>query len=105
MMTTLVPSLQEVEIEQPEDAVLALHAAICGGGSERVDAGLGVEAGELEAALDGAAVAGFQFKIGQAFQGGSEAKIFRRRLLQGLFQLLGSSSSGSVVRVSVPGAS
>ena len=83
-----MPSLQEVEIEQPEDAALALHPRLVVLKVKGVDAGLRVEAGEVEATLDGAAVAGLQFEIGQAFEGGSDAKVFRRRFLQGLFQLL-----------------
>jgi len=50
-----------------------------------VDAGLSVEAGEVEAPLHGAAIAGRQFEISQALQGGGEAKVLRRRLLQRLF--------------------
>ena len=53
-----------------------------------VDAGLSVEAGEVEAPLHGAAVASLQFQIGQTFQRRCEAKVFRRCFLQGLFQLL-----------------
>ena len=53
-----------------------------------VDAGLSMEAGEVEATLYGAAVAGLQFEVDQAFQGGGETKVFGGRLLQGLFQLL-----------------
>ena len=83
-----MPSLQEVEVEQLEDAALALHPGFVVVEVKVVDAGLRVEAGEVEAALDGAAVAGLQFQIGQTFQGGSEAKVFRRRFLQRLFQLL-----------------
>jgi len=58
------------------------------GEAELVEGGLSREAGELEAALDGTAVASFQLPIGQAFQGGREAKILGRGLgrdrLQGL---------------------
>ena len=102
MRTTLVPSLQEVEIEQPEDAALALHPRLVVLEVKGVDAGLRMEAGEVEAALDGAVVAGLQFEIGQAFQGGSDAKVFRRRFLQRLVPAFGSSSTVSVVRASVP---
>ena len=80
--------LQEVEIEQPEDAAFALHPRFVVLKVKGVDAGLGVEAREVEAPLNGAAVAGLQFEISQAFEGSSEAKVFRRRFLQRLFQLL-----------------
>jgi len=53
-----------------------------------IDAGLHMEVGEVEAALHGAAIASLQFEICQGFKRGSEAKVFRRRFLQGLFQLL-----------------
>jgi len=47
---------------------------------ELVEGGPRGKPGKLEATLDGAAVARFQFHIGQAFQGGGEAKIFACRL-------------------------
>ena len=53
-----------------------------------VDAGLGVEAGEVEAALDGAVVASLQFEVGETFEGRSEAKVLGGRFLQRLFHLL-----------------
>jgi len=55
---------------------------------EGVDAGLSMEAGEAEAALNSAAITGFQFEIDQASQGSGEAKVLRCRLLQGRFQML-----------------
>ncbi len=79
---------QEVEIEEPENAALALHPGLVVLEVKGVDAGLRMEARGVEATLHGAAVAGLQFEIGQAFEGCSEAKVFRRRFLQSLFQLL-----------------
>ena len=79
---------QEVEIEQPQDAAFALHPRFVVLVVKGIDAGLGVQAGEMEAALDGAAVARLQFNIGQAFQSGREAKVFRCRFLQDLFRSL-----------------
>ena len=79
---------QEVEIKEPENAALALHPGLVVLEVKGVDAGLSVEAREVEPTIDGAAVAGFQFKIGQCFESGSEAKVLGRCLLQGLFHLL-----------------
>ena len=79
---------QEVEIKEPENAALALHPGLVVLEVKGVDAGLSVEAGEVEATLDGTAIAGLQFEIGQAFQRGSNAKVFGRRFLERLFQLL-----------------
>ena len=56
-----------------------------------VDAGLSMEAGEMKATLDGAPVAGLQFEIDQAFQGGGEAKVLVGCLLQGRLQMLAQS--------------
>ena len=53
-----------------------------------VDAGLRMEAGEVEAALDGAAVTGLQLEIDQAFQGCGKTKVLGGRLLQGRLQML-----------------
>ena len=53
-----------------------------------VDRGLGVQVGDLEAALHRTAVARFQLQIKKAFQGGGEAKVVRRRFLQGRLQML-----------------
>ena len=79
---------QKVEIEEPEDSALALHPRLVVLEVKGVDAGLSVEAGEVEPALDGTAVASLQFDIGQGFEGSSEAKVFRRCFLQDLFHLL-----------------
>jgi len=80
--------LEEVEVKEPEDAALALQARLVVLEVKGVDSGLSVEAGEVEAPLDGAAVAGCQFEIDQVFQGGGEAKVLGGRFLQGLFQVL-----------------
>ena len=45
---------------------------------EAIDGVLRLQARQLEAAFDGAAVAGFQFQIRQSFQGGGEAEIAAR---------------------------
>ena len=47
---------------------------------ESVDAGLRLQARALEAAFDGAAVARFQFHIGEQFESGRDAEISWRRL-------------------------
>ena len=60
---------------------------------ELVEGGLSGEARELEAALDSAPVAGFQFQVGQTFQGGGEAKILVAASL-----VIVSSFSAMVVR-------
>ena len=65
---------------------------------ELVEGGLRGEARELEAALDGAAVAGFQFQVGQTFQGGGEAKILRRRLPRHRLQVLGHGGQAQLVQ-------
>lgn len=75
-------------VEEPEDAALALHSGLVVLEVKGVDAGLCVEAGVVEAALHGAAVAGLQFEIGQAFEGRSEAKVFCRCFLQDLSHFL-----------------
>jgi hypothetical protein len=72
--------LEEVQIEQTEDAVFRLEARFVMREAKLVDGGLSGEAREIEAALDGAAVASFQLQIGQAFQGRREAKILGRGL-------------------------
>jgi hypothetical protein len=40
-----------------------------------------VKAGEVEAARDGAAIAGLQFEISQGFEGRGEAKVLGARVL------------------------
>ncbi len=82
------PLLQELQIEQAKDAIFRLLAGLVMGEMELVEGGLGGEMRELEAALDRAAVAGFQFQIRQAFQSGREAKILARRLSRDRFQTL-----------------
>ena len=80
--------VDEVEIQQAQNAVLQLEARLVMVELETVDGRLGVQAGELEAALHGALRAGFEFPIDQGFQGLGDAKIAGRRLGQCRFQLL-----------------
>ncbi len=56
---------------------------------ELVEGGLSRKARELEASLDGVPVAGFQFQVGQTFQGRGEAKILVGRFLSQRLQFLG----------------
>ena len=60
---------QEGEIEQTQYASLGLHAALVVMEVKSVDAGLRLKARALEAAFDGAAVAHFQFHVGEQFEG------------------------------------
>jgi len=53
----------ELQIEQSQDTRLQIHAALVVFELEAVDGMLGVQARETEAALNGAAVAGFQLEI------------------------------------------
>jgi hypothetical protein len=83
---------QEVEIEEPEDAALALYPRFVVLEVKGVDAGLRVQAGEVEAALDGPAVAGFQFKISQ----------YRLRLIDVGFRPKWMFKGGRACRISAP---
>lgn len=67
--------LEEVEIKQSEDAALALQPRLMVLEVKGVDAGLSMEAGEVEAAFDGAAITGLQLEINQAFQGCGKTKV------------------------------
>ena len=87
MRTTLVPLCEEVQIQQAQDARLfSSHAALVVLEVEAVDGVLGMQAGEAETALDGAAVARFQFQVGERFQCLREAEVLvggvRERLIE-----------------------
>jgi hypothetical protein len=66
---------QEGKVEQTEDAILRLHAALVVVEVEGVDAGLRLQTRAPEAALDGAAVTRFQLHVGKQFEGGRDAEI------------------------------
>ena len=97
--------LEEVQVEQVEEAVFGLLAGFVMGEVELVEGRLRGEARELEAALDRAAVAGFQFQIGQTFQGGGEAKILRWPPPSSSSPVFGPWWSGEVGSVSRAGSS
>jgi hypothetical protein len=59
MIITLVP-LPTNSIQEVQDAVLQIQAALVMLELEAVDGVLSLQAGEAEAALDGAGIAGFQ---------------------------------------------
>jgi hypothetical protein len=90
--------LEEVQVEQVEEAVFGLLAGFVMGEVELVEGGLSGEARELEAALDSPAVAGFQFQVGQTFQGGGEAKILRGCLPRHRLQLLGHGGQAKLAQ-------
>jgi hypothetical protein len=52
-----------------------------------IDAGLRLQAGALEAALDGASVAGLEFYVGEPLDGRRHAEVLGRRLSEGRFDL------------------
>src|SRR5579875_3988459 len=79
---------QELQVEQAKDAILRLLTGFVMGEMELVEGRLGGEMRELEAALDGTLVAGFQFQIRQALERGREAKILARRLSRDRLQAL-----------------
>ena len=81
--------LEEVQIEQVEEAVFDLLAGFMMGELELVERRLSGKARELEPSLDGVPVAGFQFQVGQTFQSGGEAKILVGRFLGHRLQFLG----------------
>ena len=64
---------QERQIEQPQDAVLGLHATLMVMKVERVDAGLRLQARGLKAAFNRAALLRFQLDVGQPFERGGQA--------------------------------
>lgn len=83
--------LEEVQFEKPDDASLALHPGLVVLKVKGIDGGLGMEAGEVEAALHGTTVTGLQLEIDQALQGRGETKVLGGRLLQGRLQVLAQS--------------
>ena len=78
---------QEGEIEQTQDAILGLHAALVMMKVERVDARLRLQARTLEAALDGAALSRFQFQVGKQFDGGRDTEVSGRGFSDRCFDL------------------
>jgi hypothetical protein len=71
------PLLQKREIEQTQDAVLRLNTALVMVEVESVNGSLRLKTRQLEAALDGAAVAGIQFHIGEHLDRGGDAEVAR----------------------------
>jgi hypothetical protein len=78
---------QEVQIQQAEDAVLQLHAALVVLEVEAVDGVLGVQPREAKTALDGTAVARLQFQVRQGLQGLRETEVLGGGLRDHLIQL------------------
>jgi hypothetical protein len=78
---------QEVEIEQAQDASLELVARLVMVEVEAVDGRLALQAGELEAAFDGALVTGFELAIEEGFEGLCEAEILGGGVSQHLIQM------------------
>jgi hypothetical protein len=78
---------QKGEIEQTKNAVFCLDTALVVVEVEGIDAGLRLQARGLEAAFNGAAVAGLQFHIGQQFERGDDAEIARRGVSEGCLDL------------------
>jgi hypothetical protein len=64
---------------------------------EAVDGVPGVQAREPKAALDGAAVAGFQFAIDERFQRFGEAAVFGGGVSHRLIQLAGHGGQAELV--------
>ena len=89
--------LEEVEIEQPEDAVPGLLPGFVMGEVELVEGRLSGKMRKFEAALDDALAASFQFEVSQPFQGRGEAKILIRRLSRHHFQVLSHGGQGQLV--------
>ena len=89
--------LQEVEVEQAEDAVAGLLPGFVMGEVELVEGRLSGKVREFEAALDGALAASFQFEVRQPFQGRRETKILIRRLSRHHFQILSHGGQGQLV--------
>jgi hypothetical protein len=78
---------EEVEIEQAKDASLELRTRLVMVKVEAVDGRLTLQAGELEAAFDGALVTDFEFAIDERFQGLREAEILGGGISQHLLQM------------------
>jgi len=81
-----------------ENAALDLQRRLVVMEVEAVDGELGLQAREMEAAGDGPLTAGFQFQIGQRFQGGGHAKILGRRFRQSLLQLAAHGGEAQLLK-------
>jgi hypothetical protein len=57
--------MQKRQIKEAKNPVLGLHAALVMVEVKAIDAGLSLQVRTLEAALDGPAVTGFQFHVGE----------------------------------------
>ena len=78
---------EERQIEQAQDARLSLLAALVVMEVKGVDAGLRLQTGAFEAAVDGALFASFQFQVGEPLQGGRRTEILRGGFSQSRLQL------------------
>ncbi len=95
--------LEEVQIEQPQDASFLFHAALVMSEVEAVDGVLRLQTGEAEAALDRAHVASLQFQISERFKRLREAKIFASCLRDRLIQLAAHGGQAELIQFRVQG--
>jgi hypothetical protein len=79
--------LEKGKIEQTQNAILSLHAALVMVEVEAIDRGLRLQAGALEAPVDGPGMASLEFHIGKPFDGCRDAEVLGRRLGDGRFNL------------------
>ena len=90
--------LEKLQIHQSQDAAFQLGSTLMMTELEAVDRGAGAETGETKAALDGTAVSGFQFAIGERFQGSCETEVFGGGISQNLIQLLAHRREAELIQ-------
>jgi hypothetical protein len=79
--------VDEVEIQETEDARFILLPRLVMLEQEGVDGVLPMQAGEVEPTLHGAAVARFQFQVGEPFHGSRGAEALFSGMLESLIEL------------------
>jgi hypothetical protein len=79
--------VEEVEIQEAEDARLVLLPRLVMLEQERVDGVLHMQAGEVEPPLHSAAIARFQFQVGEPFQSSRRAEALFCGMLESLVEL------------------
>jgi hypothetical protein len=90
--------VKELQIQQAHQAVLEIHAALVMFEVEAVDRVLRMQAGETEAALNGTAVARFQFQVGEGFEGLRQAQVLGRGLNDHLIELAAHRRQAGLVQ-------
>jgi len=90
--------VQELQIEQPQNAPLQFGAALMVFEVKAVDGMPGMEARETEAAFDRPAVTGFQFEIHEGFESLGKAEISGGGVSDRLIQLVTHRGQAELVQ-------